>query len=59
MHNALKRSHTLSVLSSKFLEGACPFLKEGGDGVHRIAGFELFGERMINQFGSGLLFVIL
>jgi len=59
VHNTFEGSHALSIRSSEFMEGPCPLLKEGGDGFHRFARSELFGERMVSQFGSGLLFVIL
>ena len=55
----LEGSHELSVLSSEFMKGPCALLKEGGNGVHRMACFELFGERVVSQFCSGLVFVIL
>ena len=59
MHNTLEGSHELSILSSEFMEGPSALLKEGGNGVYRIARFELFGERMVSQFRSSLVFVIL
>ena len=59
VHNTLEGSHKLSILSSELMEGACSLMKEGGDGDHRITRFELFGKRMISQFGSRLIFIIL
>jgi len=46
----LEGSHELSVLSSEFMKGPCALPKEGGNGVHRMACFELFGERWSVNF---------
>ena len=59
VHNTLEGSRKLSILSSEFMKGACPLFKEGANGVHRIARFELCGKRMVSQFGPSLFFVIL
>jgi hypothetical protein len=45
--------------SSKFIEGLCFLLKDCGDGLDRIALVEFLGERMIDQFLPGLLFISL
>ena len=59
VRNTLEGSYKLSILSSELMEGAWSLLKEGGDGEHRITRFELFGERMVSQFESRLIFIIL
>ena len=51
--------HHFSILSSESMEGPCSVLKKSGNGVHRVAYFELLGKGMVNQFCSRLLFVIL
>ena len=59
MNSRLERFRQFSIVSSEFTERLCFFLKDGGDAVHRVAYFELFSKRMINQLHPCLLFVIL
>jgi hypothetical protein len=54
----LERFHYFAFDPSKFIEGLCLFLKDRGEGLDRIALFELRGERVVDQF-PGLLFISL
>jgi hypothetical protein len=55
----LEQFHHFAVVSSKFSKGLCLLLKDCGDGLDRIAIFELPSERMVDQFHSCLLFVVM
>ena len=57
MDYTLERFHYFAFDSSKFIEGLCLLLKDCGDGLDRITLFELLGERMVDQFLPGLLFI--
>jgi hypothetical protein len=59
MDYALERFHHFVIVSSKFSKCLCLLLKDCGDGLDRIAVFELPSERMVDQFLPCLLFIIL
>jgi hypothetical protein len=55
----LERFPKLSIVSSKFVKDPRLLLKNGGDGINRIACLKLLGEGMIDQSGPRLVFVLL
>jgi hypothetical protein len=59
MDYTLERFHHFAFDSPKFIEGLCLLLKDRGDGLDRNTLFEFLGERVVNQFLPGLLFISL
>ena len=55
----LYRFHDFSTVSSDFAKDLCLILKNGDDGINRVACIELFGEGMINQAVPRLSLVVL
>jgi hypothetical protein len=56
--HTLKEFHQLAVASSQFTEGPYLILKNGSDGLCRVAIFEISGEWVFNQFDPGLYLVL-
>jgi hypothetical protein len=46
VNGRLERLHRLSILPSEFAKDVCLFLKNIGDGINRVARFELLGKGM-------------
>jgi hypothetical protein len=59
MDYTLEWFHHFVLVSSKFSEVPCLLLKDGGDGLDRIATFELPSERMFDQSHSCLCFIVM
>ena len=57
MDYTLERFHHFAFDSSKFIEGLRLLLKDCSDRLDRITLFEFLGERMVDQFLAGLIFI--
>ena len=59
VNRVFHRFHELSIVSSEIAKDLCQFLKNGGDGIDRVARFKLLGERMIDQASFRLVLIVL